>query len=163
MQSCTPICCCCCCSVTQSCLNLCDTMDSSMLGFPVLQHLPELAQTHVHWVINAIQPSHPVIPFSFCLQSFPVSGSFLITWLFTSGSQSIGASASVSVLMHIPDWFPIGWTGLISLQFKGLSRVFSNTTVQKHQFFGIQPSLHWFVGHTNLLRENLKDRTWMDI
>ena len=86
------------------------------------------------------QRCHPssVIPFSFCLQSFPASGSFLMSWLFTSGGQSIGASASASVFpMIIQDWFPLGWNGWISLQSKGLSRVFSNTTVQKHQFFDV--------------------------
>ena len=86
--------------------------------------------------------SSSVIPFSSCLQSFPASGSFLMIWLFTSGGQSIGASVSASVLpMNIQDWFPLGWTGWISLQSKGLSRVFSNTTVPKHQFFSTQPSL----------------------
>ena len=81
--------------------------------------------------------SSSFVPFSSCLQSFPASGSFQMSQLFTSGGQSIGASASVSVLpMNIQDWFPLGWAGWISLQTKGLSRVFSNTTVQKHQFFG---------------------------
>ena len=90
---------------------------------------------------------HPTIssslfPFSSYLQSFPASGSFLLSQFFTSGGQSIGASASASVLpMNIQDWFPLGLTGLISLQSKGLSRVFSNTTVQKHQFLGAQLSL----------------------
>ena len=83
-----------------------------------------------------------VVPFCSCLQSFPTSVSFLMSWLFSSGSQSIGASASASVLpMNTQGWFPLGFTGLISLQSKGLSRVFSNTTVQKHQFFGVQLSL----------------------
>ena len=82
-----------------------------------------------------------VVPFSFCLQSFPASGSFLMSCLFVSGGQTIWASLSASVLpMNIQDWFPLGLTGLISLQSKGLSRVFSNTTVQKHQFFGTQLS-----------------------
>ena len=86
--------------------------------------------------------SSSVIPFSSCLQSFPVSGAFPVSQLFASGGQSIGVSASASVLpMNIQDWFPLGWTGLISLQSKGLSRVFSNTTIQKHQFFGAQLSL----------------------
>jgi len=77
-----------------------------------------------------------VIPFSSCVQSFPASGSFSVTQLFTSGGQSIGVSASASGLpMNIQDWFPLRWTGWISLQSKGLSRVFSNTTVQMHQFF----------------------------
>ena len=87
---------------------------------------------------------HPIIsssvtPFS-CLQFFPASGSFPMSWLFTSGSQNIGASASI-LPMNIQGWSPLGLTGLISLQFKGLSRVFSNTTVQKHQFLGTQLSL----------------------
>ena len=85
--------------------------------------------------------SSSVIPVSSRVQSFPASGSFPVSQLFTSGGQSVGASASASVLpMNIQDCFPLGWTGLISLQSKGLSRVFSNTTVQKHQFFGTQPS-----------------------
>ena len=91
--------------------------------------------------------SHPtiltsVVPYLSCLQSFPASGSFPMNQLFTSGAQSIGASASGSVLpMNIWDWFPLGLTGVISLKSKRLSRVFSNTTVQKHQFFGTQLSL----------------------
>ena len=80
--------------------------------------------------------SSSVVPFSSCLQSCPASGSFPMSQFFTSGGQSIGVSASASVLpMNIQDWFSLGWTGWISLQSKGLSRVFSNTTVQKHQFF----------------------------
>ena len=112
-------------------------MDCSMPDFPVFHYLPELAQTHVRWVGDAIQPSHPLSPtFSFCLQSFPASGSFQMSWLFISGGRSTGDSASASVLpMNILDWSPLGWTGWISLQSKGLSRDFSNTTVQKHQFF----------------------------
>ena len=83
--------------------------------------------------------SSSVVPFSSCLQSFPASGSFQMSQFFTSGGQSIGASASV-LSMNIQDWFPLGWTGFI-LQSKGLSRVFSNTTIQKHQFFSAQVSL----------------------
>ena len=91
--------------------------------------------------------SFSVIPFSSCLQSFPSSGSFLMNQFFASGGQSIGVSASTSVLpMNSQDWFPLGWTGWISLQSKGLSRVFSNTTVQKHQFFSTQLSL-WPNSH----------------
>ena len=86
--------------------------------------------------------SSSVIPFSSCLQSFPASGSFPVSQFFTSGGQSIGVLASASVLpMKIQDWFPLGLTGLISLQSKGLSRVFSSTTIWKHQFFSTQPSL----------------------
>ena len=80
-----------------------------------------------------------VVPFPSCLQFFPASGSFQMSQFFTSGGQCIGASASV-LPMNIQDWFPLGVTGWISLQSKGLSKVFSNTTVQKHQFFGTQPS-----------------------
>ena len=87
--------------------------------------------------------STSIVPFSSCLQSFPASGSFPM--FFTSGGQTIGASASV-LPMNIQDWFPLGLTDLISLQSKGLSRVFSNTTVQKHQFFGAQLSL-WSNSH----------------
>ena len=86
--------------------------------------------------------SSSVVPFSSCPQSFPASGSFPMSQLFSSGGQSIGVSASTSVLpMNTQDWFPLGCTSWISLQSKGLSRVFSNTTVQKHQFIGTQLSL----------------------
>ena len=86
--------------------------------------------------------SSSVIPFSSCLQSFPASASFQMSHFFTSGGQRIGVSASTSVLpMNIQDWFPLGWTCWISLQSKGLSRVFSSTTVKKHQFFSAQLSL----------------------
>ena len=92
------------------------------------------------WCYPTISSS--VIPFSSRLQSFPALASFQMSQLFASGSQSIGISASKSVLpMNIKDWSSLGWTGLISLQSKGLSRVFSNTTVQKHQFFSAQLSL----------------------
>ena len=122
---------CCCCSAAQSCLTLCDPMDCSMPSFPVCHHVLELAQTHVHWVGDAIQPSHPLSsPFSSCLQSFPASGSFPVSRLFTSGGQIIGASASALVFpINIQYWYPLGLTGLISFQSKGLSRIFSNTTV----------------------------------
>ena len=91
--------------------------------------------------------SSTVIPFSSCLQSSPESGSFPMSWLFASGGQSIGASASASVLpMNIQVWFPLGLTSFISLLSKGLSRVFTSTTVWKHEFFGAQPSL-WSESH----------------
>ena len=129
-------------SVVELCLTLCDPMDCSTPGFPVHHQLPETTQTHVHWIGDAIQPSHPLSPFSSRLQSFPASGCFQMSQFFASGGQSIGVSASVSVLpMNIQDWSPSEWTGWISLQSKGLSRVFSNTTAQKHQFFGAQLSL----------------------
>ena len=99
------------------------------VSLSTLHHLPEFAQTHVHRVSDAIQPSHPLSsPFSSCLQFFTVSGSFPVSQLFASDGQSIGASTSV-LPMNIQGWFPLGLTGLISLQSKGLSRVFSNATV----------------------------------
>ena len=92
------------------------------------------------WCHPAISSS--VVPFSSCPQSLPASGSFPVSQLFASGGQSIGVSASASIFtMNTEDWSPFGWTGWISLQSKGLSRVFFNTTVQKHQFFCTQPSL----------------------
>ena len=114
-------------------------MDCTTLSFPVHHQLPELTQTQCpssRWCHPTILSS--VIPLSSHLQSFPASGSFLMSQFFTSGGQSIRASASTSVLpINIQDWFPLGWTGLISLQSKGLSRVFSNNTVQKHQFLAL--------------------------
>ena len=118
-----------CCSVDKSCLTLCNHMDYSTLGLTVLHYPTESTQTHVHWISDAIQPS---LPLPFCPQSFPVSGSFPVNRLFASSGQNTGASASASVLpVNIQDWFPLGWTGLISLLFKGLSRVFPSTTVSK--------------------------------
>ena len=93
--------------------------------------------------------SSSVVQFSSCLQSFPASGSFPMSHFFTPGGQSIRVSASGSVLpVNIQDWFPLGLTGLMSLQSTGLSRVFSSTTIQKHQFFLAQPSL-WSNSHIN--------------
>ena len=108
----------CSCSVAKSSLTLCDPMDCSMTGFPVLHYLPESAQIHVHWIDDAIQPSHPLSsPFSSCPQSFPASGSFPMTQFFASGGQSIGASASASILpMNIQGWFPLGLTDLSCLK-----------------------------------------------
>ena len=101
--------------------------------------------------------SSSVIPFSSCLQSIPASGSLLMNQFFASGGQSIGASASASASVlatNIQDWFPLGLTCLISLQSKGLSRVFSNTTAQKHQFISVQPSLlSNFHNHSWLLEK----------
>ena len=129
--------------VAQSCLTLCDHMNRSMPGLPVHHQLPESTQTHVHRVGDAIQPSHPLSspsPPAFNLSQHQG----LFKWVSSSqaGGQSIGVSASTSVLpVNTQDWSPLGWTGWISLQSKGLSRVFSNTTVQKHQFFSAQLSL----------------------
>ena len=133
-----------CCSVAKSCLTLCDPTDCRMPSFPILHHLPEFVWTHVHWLSDTILLYYPLSPSSL---SLPASGSFPTCWLFTSGGQSIGASALASVFsMNIQDWFPLGLTGLISSLSKGLSRVFSNTTVQKHQVFSVQLSL-WSVSH----------------
>ena len=130
-------------SFAQSCLILHVPMDFSTPGFPGLHYLLEFAQTHVHWVADAIQLSHPpLLPFSSCLPSFPASGSFSVSQFFASGGQSIGALALASRLpMNIQDWFPLRLAGLFSVLFKGLSRVFSSTTNWKHQLFGAQPSL----------------------
>ena len=128
-------------SVAQLCLTVCDPMDCSTPGLPVHHQLLELTQTHVHWVGDRWTISSSVVPFSFYLQSFSASGSFPMSQL-SSGGQSIGVSALASVPpMNTQEWSPLGWTGWISLQSKGLSRVFSNTTVQKHQFFGTQLAL----------------------
>ena len=122
-----------CCSVAQLCPTLCNPMD---IRLTFLHYLLELPQTHVHGVDDAIQPYHPLSSF-LLLPSIPASGSFQMSQFFTSGGQSIGASASASVLpVNIQGWFPLGLTGLISLLSKGLSRVFSNTTVQKHLLYG---------------------------
>ena len=130
-------------SVAQSCPTFCHPMDCSTPGLQVHHQLPELAQTLIHWVVNAIQPPHPLsslFPSTFNLSQH--QGFFQMSQFFTSGGQTTGVSASASVLpMNIQGWFPLGLTSWISLQFKGLSRVFSNTTVQKYQFFGTQLSL----------------------
>ena len=122
---------------------LCNPMDCSMPGLPVHHQLLKFIQTHVHWISDAIQPSHP-------LSSPPPPGpnpsqhQSLFQWVNSSHevAKVLGVAASTSVLpMNIQDWSPLGWTGWISLQSKGLSRVFSNTTVQKHQFLIPQLSL----------------------
>ena len=129
-------------SVAKSSPTLCNPMDWGMPGFSVTHCLLEFAQTNVHWVSDVIQPSILCCPFFSCPQSFPESLSFPVTQLLASDGLSVGASASPSVLpVNIQDWFTLGLTGLISLQYKGLSRVFSSTIVRKHQFFATQPSL----------------------
>ena len=126
-------------SVAQSCLTLCNPRN--------VAHQASLSITNSNpyplsqWCHTAILSS--VIPFSSCPQSFPASGSFQMSQLFASGGQSIRVSASTSVLpMNTQDWSPLEWTGWTSLQSKRLSRIFSNITVQKHQFFGTQVSLY---------------------
>ena len=116
--------------------------------FPVLHCFPEFVQTHVHWVGDAIQPSHPLSSPSPPAFS-PSQHQDLFQWVgsLNQVGQSIGASASASVFpMNIQGWFPLGWTGFISLLSKELSRIYSYTTVQKHQFYSTQPSL-WSNSH----------------
>ena len=128
-------------SVTQSCPTLYDPMDCSTPGLPVHHKLLEFTQTHVHWVGDAIQPSHLLLsPYHPAFNLAQHQG--LFQWVsFASGGQSIAVSASTSVFpMHTHDW-SLAWTGWISLQSKELSRVFSNTTVQNHQFYGTQRTL----------------------
>ena len=130
------------CSATQSYPTLCEPMDCSMPGFPIHHQLPELLKLKS---IESVMPSNHLIlchPFCFCPQSFPEAESFLTSQFFASGGQNIGASASATVLWG---WFHLGLTGLMSLLFKGLSRVFSST-IRKPQFFGAQPSL-WSNSH----------------
>ena len=120
-------------SIAQSCPTLCDPMDCSTPGLPVHHHLLEFTQTHVLWAGDAIQPSHPLPPPS--VFHLSQHWTLLMSQLLASRGQSIGVSTSTSILpVNIQDWFLLGWTGWIPLQSKGLSRVFSNTTVQKHQF-----------------------------
>ena len=127
-------------SVVQSCPILCDPMNRSMPGLPVHHRLPEFTQTHTYQVSDAIQPSHPLsspfppAPNPCQHQSFPMSQ------LFAWGGQSTGVAALASFLPKNTQGWSLEWTSWISLQSKGLSRVFSNTTVQKHQFFGTQLS-----------------------
>ena len=128
--------------VAQLCLTLCESMDCRTPGLPVHHQLPEFTQTYLHWVGDATQPSHPLSspsPPALNLsqhQGLLNESALRIRW------PKYGVSVSTTVLpMNTQDWSPLGWTGWISLQSKGLSRVFSNTTVQKPQFFGTQPSL----------------------
>ena len=133
---------CCYCSVAKLCLPFCDhglQHARPSCPSPSLRVCPSSCPLN-QWYNPAISSS--VAPFSSCPQSFPVSESFPMSWLFTSSGQSTGTSTSASILsMSSQGWFPLGWTGLISLQSKGLSRVYSNTTVWKYQFFSTLPSL----------------------
>ena len=127
-------------SVAQSCLTLCDPMNRSTPGLPVHHHLPEFTQTHVHRVGDAIQPSHPRSSPSPPAPN-PSQHQSLFQWVNSLHEVAKGVSALASFLpKNAQGWSPLEWTGWISLQSKGLSRVFSNTTVQKHQFFGTQLS-----------------------
>ena len=130
-------------SVAQSCLTLCDPMNRSTPGLAVHHQLPEFTQTHVHQFSDAIQPSHPLSSPSPPAPN-PSQHQGLFQWVFASGGQSIGVSASASVLpMNTQDWSPLGRTGLVGPPCSprnSLSRLFSNTTVQKHQFSSTQLS-----------------------
>ena len=151
---------CCCCSVTQSCPSLCDPMDCSTPGFPVLHHLPELAQTHMHWVGDAVQPSYLLLSPSPPVFNLPQHQGFF-KWV----------SSSHQVAKVLEFWFQQQsfkqYSGLtffrmdhwISLPFKGLSRVFSNTIVQKHQLFGAQPFL-WSNSHIHTW---LLEKPWFSL
>ena len=127
-------------SVAQSCPTLCDPINCSIPGLPVHHQLPEFTHTHVHRVRDAIQPSHPLSSPSPPALNPSKHQSFPMSQLFTWGGQSTGVSALASFLLKKSQGWSSEWTGWISLQSKGLSRVFSNITVQKHQFFGAQPS-----------------------
>ena len=137
-----------CCSVANSCRTLCALMNCSTPGFSVLHYLPEFAQTHVHWISDAIQPSHPLSPPSPpALNLSQHQG--LLKWISSCirWPKYWSYSISQSVLsMNIQGWFPLGLTGLISLLSKRLSKVFSRTKLQKHQFFSAQSSL-WSNSH----------------
>ena len=128
-------------SVAQSCLTLCDPVNHSTPGLPVHHQLLEFTQTPVHWVSDAIQPSHPLSS-PFPPAPNPSQHQSLFQWVNSAwGSQITGVSALASFLpKKSQGWSPLEWTGWISLQSKRLSRVFSNTTVQKHQFFSAQLS-----------------------
>ena len=145
MQLCVCVCvCCCCCSITKSCPTLCNPMNCSTPGFPVLHYLPEFAQTHIHWVSDAIQPSHPLLPPSPLALNLSQNqgGSFKISWLFTSGDQVTGASASASIFQWIfrvdflQDW--LVWSSCCPRD--------SQESFPTLQFKSTQPSL-WSNSH----------------
>ena len=128
------------CMHAQLCPTLCNPMDCSMPGLSVPYYLQKFAQVHVHCTGDAIQPSHPLIPSSSAL-TLSISGNFPMSQVFASDDQNTGVSASVSVLpASVQGWFPLRLTGLISLLSRGLSDVFSSTTVRRYQFFGARPS-----------------------
>ena len=132
--------------------TLCNPMDCSMVGLPAPHPLSEFAQVHVHCIALVMLSSHLILwcPLLLCPQSFPTSGTFPMSQLFASGDQNTGASVSASVLpVNIQGWFPLRLTSLISLLSRGLSGVFSSTTVQSHQFFGALHSL-WSSSQNHL-------------
>ena len=176
--------------VAKSCLTLCDHLDCITPGFPVLYHLPEFAQTHVHWVSDAISSSFT--HFSSYPQSLPASGSFPVSQLFPSGGQRIGASVLASVFpMNIQSWFPLGWTGWISLmpkdsqepspapQFKNinssvLSLLYGPTLTSTHDYWKktrlwlhgpLSTKVIWILGEHNSVhsKEENKNITWVHL
>ena len=151
-----------CFSLVQWCLTLCNPMGLHLYKLPCPSPFRRACSNScpLSWWWNPTISSS-VTPFSSCPQSFPASGSFSMSRLLTSGSQSIGVSALAAVLpVNTQDWSPLGWTTWISLQAKGLPSVFSNTTVQKHQFFSAQPSL-WSISHIHTWLLALTRRTFV--
>ena len=135
-------------SLSQWC---CPTISSSIAPSPSAPNPSQCQglfnETHLHWVSDAVQPSHPLLPCLFQPPVLPSARVFSVSQVFAASGQSIGASALASVFpVNIQGWFPLGLTGLITLQSKGLSRVFSSTTIQEHQLFGAQTSL-WSSSH----------------
>ena len=151
-------------SFAQLCLTLCDPMDCRMPGFPVHHQLPELTQTHAHWVDDAIQPSHPLSsPFSSCLQSFLASGSFQMSQFFASGGQSVGVSASASILpMNIQDWFPLGWTDPLAVQGTLKSLLFKNINSSALSFV-CSPTLTSIHDYWKNQRFDYMDLCWQKV
>ena len=143
------------CSLAQLFPALCDPMDHSTPGFP--SPSPRVCSDRSMSIESAMLSNHFILysPLLLLPQSFLVSGSFPMSWLFASGGQSIGASTSASVLpMNTQVWFPLGFTDLISLQSKGLSRVFSSTTVWRHQFFCAFTSVHDCFDNMDFCRQS---------
>ena len=156
----------CCCSVAKSCPTVSDPVGCSTPGSPVLYHLPEFAQIHVHWLSDDNLTISSSAALCFCLWSFPASGSFPMSWLFASGGQNIGVSASASVLpMTIQDWFPLGLTYFI-LQSKVLSRVFSKPQFKSINFWTLSllygpplTSIHDYWKNNNFLTVDLRQQS----
>ena len=158
-------------AVAQSlnCVRLCEPMDCSTSGFPVFHSLSEFAQTHIHWVSDAAQPSHPLLLPSSLAFNLSQHQVFSNSQFFTSGGQSVWASASASVLpVNIQGWFPLGLTVWSPCSPRELSRVFCNTKIQRHQFFSFQPSLPYipFKGGIKLTKFRflvIFTRTWRTV
>ena len=151
-------------SVAQSCLSLCEPMNRSMPGLPVHHQLPESTQTHVHWVSDAIQPSHPLSsPFSSCLQSFPASGSFPMSQFSASGGQSIGSfSFNMSPSNEHPglNSFRMDW---ISLQSKGLSRLFSELLGKPNKALEQASSSMRSLACVRMVRQRSCMQSWLSL